>query len=546
MNQNESSHPESIVDPSLAKLTYWLTMRRLFSVVSGIFFAGASILSAAISEPVRIDTGLVSGVPGTSDEVRVFKGIPFAAPPVGDLRWREPRPPSHWEGVRKADEFSPVCMQQQRGPNPSGPPPSEDCLYLNVWTAAKSASERRPVIVWTYGGAFTGGAGSLAMYNGEALAKKGVVVVTYNYRLGIFGFLAHPELTSESGHNASGNYGMMDMASVLRWVQKNIASFGGDPKRVTIDGESAGSMLVSAMVGSPQGRGLFQRAIGQSGAWMGVNIGKMTTRTEAEENGQKIVEALGAKSIAELRAKPADELLKNGRGFFAIIVDGRYVPEDLSIIYENHKQNDVDVLVGSNRDEGTFFSRPGSGNAEQFSGTAKRRFNDMADAYLKIYPAGSDTQAGASQLSAFRDEFGWQMREWAQLQSQRGKAKAYLYYMTHVPPSPPGQPSRGATHTADLQYMFDNQPPNVTWTDIDKQLAETMSTYWVNFAATGNPNGKGLPEWPAYSEKKGAKNIVLGDTVMVGQGIDPAILAFYDSFYAKLKSGLGVGATGGQ
>ena len=508
---------------------------------------GASILSAAISDPVRIDTGLISGIAGTTDDVRVYKGIPYAAPPVGELRWREPRPPSHWEGVRKADEFSPVCMQQQRAPNPSAPAPSEDCLYVNVWTAAKSASERRPVIVWTYGGAFTSGAGSVPMYDGDALARKGAVVVTYNYRLGIFGFLAHPELTKESTHNASGNYALMDMATVLRWVQKNIANFGGDPKRVTIDGESAGSMLVSAMVGSPQGKGLFQRAIGQSGAWMGVNIGKMTTRAQAEENGQKLAQALGAASIAELRAKPAGDLLKNSRGPFGIIVDGWYLPEDLSIIYENHKQNDVDVLVGSNRDEGTFFARPGSGNAEQFTGTAKQRFNDMAEAYLKLYPAGTDTEAGASQLASFRDEFGWQMREWAQLQSERGKAKAYLYYFTHVPPTAPGQPSRGATHTADLAYMFHNQPPNVTWTDVDKKLADTMSSYWLNFAATGNPNGKGLPQWPTYSPKKGARNIVLGDTVEVGQGIDQPILAFYDSYYAKIRSGLApVAATGGQ
>jgi para-nitrobenzyl esterase len=522
-------------------------MRRLFPLVFGTLLAGASFLSAAISDPVRTDSGLVSGVPGSTDEVRVYKGIPFAAPPVGDLRWREPRPPSHWDGVRKADAFSPACMQQQRfAAAASGPAPSEDCLYVNVWTAAKSASERRPVIVWTYGGAFTGGAGSLAMYDGDALARKGAVVVTYNYRLGIFGFLAHPELTKESGHNSSGNYALMDMAAVLRWVQKNIANFGGDPKRVTIDGESAGSMLVSAMVASPQGKGLFQRAIGQSGGWMGISIGKMTTRAQAEENGEKMAQALGAPTLAELRAKPTDELLKNARGGFAIIVDGWYVPEDLSITYENHKQNDVDLLVGSNHDEGTFFSRPGSVNAEQFSGTAKRRFSDQADAYLKLYPAGSDTEAATSQLAAFRDEMGWHMREWAQLQSERGKAKAYLYYFTHVPPTAPGQPSRGATHTADLAYMFENQPPNVMWTDIDKNLAETMSTYWVNFAATGNPNGKGLPEWPAYNQKKGAKNIVLGDTVMVGQGIDPGMLAFYDSYYAKLRSGLAPGATGGQ
>jgi para-nitrobenzyl esterase len=512
-------------------------MRSLFRPVFGTILVGASILSAAITDPVRVDSGLVSGTPGSSDDVRVYKGIPFAAPPVGDLRWRAPQLPAHWEGVRKADQFSPVCMQQTRGPAAaSGPAPSEDCLYLNVWTAAKSASERRPVIVWTYGGAFTCGAGSVPMYNGEALAKKGVVVVTYNYRLGVFGFFATPELTKESGHNASGNYAMMDMATVLRWVQKNVANFGGDPKRVTIDGESAGAMLVSAMVGSPEGKGLFQRAIAQSGAWMGISINHMTTLAQAEEAGQKFAQAEGVASLAELRAKPADELLKNSHGPFGIVVDGWLVPEDLSLTYAHHKENDVDILVGSNRDEGTFFSR-GPTSAEQFSGTAKKRFTAMADAYLKLYPASSDAEAGTSQLASFRDEMGWHMRTWARLQSMRGKGKAYLYYFTHVPPSAPGQPSRGATHTADLAYMFDNPPANATWTDTDRQLAETMSSYWVNFAVTGDPNGKGLPEWPAFKKKTGDKTMVLGDTVMAGPGIDPPMLTFYDSYYAKLGSG---------
>jgi len=220
---------------------------------------------AGIPDPVRLDTGSVSGVDLKDSTVRVFKGIPYAAPPVGDLRWRAPQPAAKWDGVRKGDQFGPACSSGGTGRGGKGPPAQiEDCLYLNVWTSAKSASDRLPVIVWTYGGGFTSGSGSEPRYDGEALAKKGAVVVTYNYRLGTFGFFAHPELTKESGHNASGNYGMMDMAAALRWVQKNITAFGGDPRRVTIDGESAGAGLVAAMVGSPEGKGLFQRAIAQS------------------------------------------------------------------------------------------------------------------------------------------------------------------------------------------------------------------------------------------------------------------------------------------
>lgn len=304
--------------------------------------AGASILSAAIPEPVKIDSGLITGTTTTSDEVRVFKGIPLAAPPVGDLRWKAPQPPAKWEGVRKADQFGPTCL-----PNRGG---SEDCLYINVWTGAKAASERRPVIVWTYGGGFSGGSGSEPRYDGEMLARKGAVVVTYNYRLGVFGFLAHPDLAKESSHHTSGNYAMMDMQAALRWVQKNIESFGGDPQRVTIDGESAGAIMVAAMVGSPEGKGLFKRAAAQSGAWMGTSIARMTTREQAEAAGVKLAQSLSAGSIVELRTKSADDLVK-ARGNVSIVVDGWFVPEDLSATFAKAQENDVDLLVGSNHDE---------------------------------------------------------------------------------------------------------------------------------------------------------------------------------------------------
>jgi para-nitrobenzyl esterase len=503
---------------------------------------------AGIADPVRLDTGSVSGV-DLKEGVRVFKGIPFAAPPVGELRWRAPQPAAKWEGVRKGDQFGPTCSSGAAGrgggggkgggkgaPNPgpakAGPPPqaaSEDCLYINVWTPAKSASERLPVIVWTYGGGFTGGSGSEPRYDGEALAGKGAVVVTYNYRLGTFGFFAHPELTKESGHNASGNYGMLDMAASLRWVQKNITAFGGDPRRVTIAGESAGAGLVAAMTGSPEGKGLFHRSIAQSSAWMGIGIAKMRTLAQSEEAGKK---AAGTHTLAELRAMSTPEVAQNLTGVQAgFVVDGWLIPEDLSITFAKGKQNDVDVLVGSNRDEGTFLGG-GPATAEAAKTRARQTYDDLADDFLQLYPAGSDAEAVASGLARTRDEMGWAMRTWAELTVKRGK-KAYLYYFTHVPP---GGGNRGATHTAELPYMFNNPPANGSWTDTDKKLADMMSSYWVNFAATGDPNTKGLPTWSPYNAKNNdAKAMVFGDTVEFGPHIDAPRLAFFDKYYAIFK-----------
>jgi para-nitrobenzyl esterase len=526
-------------------------MNRPFSllVLGGIL---ATVALAAVSDPVHVDTGSVAGIAGKDPSVRIYKGIPFATPPVGDLRWRAPQPAAKWEGVRMADQFGPTCAagtggggggrggrggqgkggapkanpDQAKAAPPAGPMSSEDCLYLNVWTGAKSASDRLPVIVWNYGGGFTGGSGSIPGYDGEALAKRGAVVVTYNYRLGVFGFFAHPELTAESAHKASGNYGMMDLVATLKWVQKNIAAFGGDPKRVTIDGESAGAILVSAMVGSPEGKGLFVRAAAQSGAWMGLAIGKMTTLEQAETAGKT---AAGTNSIAELRAMSTQDIGQNLRGVRAgIIVDGWMVPQDESITYAKGKQNDVDVLVGSNHDEGTFF---GGGNvtAEAAKSNAQKTYGDLANEFLQLYPAGSDAEAAASGLARTRDEVGWHMRTWAELQTKKGR-KAYVYYFVHVPP---GFGARGATHTAELPYMFGNPPANGSWTSSDTELSSIMTAYWVNFAATGDPNGKGLPTWTAYNAKKNdAQAMVFGDTAKFGPQIDAPRLAFFDKFYA--------------
>ncbi len=289
-------------------------MKKALLTASVLFVATAA--SAAVTEPVKTDAGLVAGVAGNNPDVRVFKGIPFAAPPVGPLRWKAPQPAAKWDGVRKAEAFGPRCMQGGGGGGrgregaPPPPPTSEDCLYVNIWTAAPSASAKLPVMVWSYGGAFTGGAGSLPGYDGEALAKKGVVFVTYNYRLGPFGFYAHPELTKESGRKASGNYGVMDLAAALKWVQANIAAFGGDPGRVTLVGESAGAALESVLAGSKEGRGLYHRIIAQSASWSGVRMEKMMTLAEAEQAGRDAALKIGADTLAGLRAKPADEIMK--------------------------------------------------------------------------------------------------------------------------------------------------------------------------------------------------------------------------------------------
>ena len=496
----------------------------------------AALPLCAIDDPVRVENGLLSGAAGANPEVRVYKGVPFAAPPVGDLRWKAPKAAAAWQGVRSAREFSAICEQTPyprasiyyRDPEPM----SEDCLYLNIWTPAKSSKDSRPVMVWIHGGGLTRGSGSVPFYDGEALAKKGVVLVTVNYRLGVFGFLAHPELTRESDRNASGNYALLDQIAALEWVRKNISAFGGDPKRVTIFGESAGSWSVNYLMATPLARGLFQRVIGESGG----AFAAMKTLSEVEETGRKFAASLGAESIAALRAKPAGDVLKASQAAsFPPNVDGWLLPEDVYTIFAKGKQIDVPLMAGSNADEGKSLAPwPASGTAASFAEQARTRFGDKAEEFLKLYPAASNEEAGASHYASFRDfSFGWQMRTWVRMQEKTGRAKAYLYYFDRVPPGPDSG-RYGAFHAAEIAYAFGNLLPPRPWEDADRKLADAMSSYWVNFAATGDPNGKGLPKWPAYRESSDI-GLELGDHIAPVPGLHKAQLDFLDEYFAAQR-----------
>jgi para-nitrobenzyl esterase len=498
-------------------------------------FAASLALSFSLfaADTVRIDSGQISGATGTNPQVRVYKGIPYAAPPVGDRRWKAPQSPASWTGIRDAKEFAPSCIQTaypQTSPYyaPLGPI-NEDCLYLNVWTAAASPKERRPVMVWIHGGGYTKGMGSTATYNGENFAKKGVVLVTINYRLGIFGFLAHPELTKESDVRSSGNYGLLDMIAALQWVQRNIAAFGGDPKRVTIFGESAGSSAVNFLMASPLAKGLFHRVIGESGA----NFGRHVTLAEGERSGAK----LG--TLAQLRAKSSDELLAT-QGSFRPVVDGWFLPEDVSAIFAHGKQSDVPLIAGYNHDETRVLS-PWPANATQatFLDQVHKRYGALADEFLKLYPAGSEEQAKEAHYESSRDAgMGWEMRTWVRAQGKSGKAPAYLYYFTRIPPSPMSDRLR-AYHAAEIQYVFGNLRAGRSWEDKDRAVSDAMSSYWVNFATTGNPNGKGLAKWPGYDAKSDPL-MEFGDKIEVQHNINKAGLDFFDRFVTAQA-----GASGG-
>jgi carboxylesterase type B len=475
-----------------------MDIRSVVLVAVAIAMTGGTVpLLAAINEPVPTEAGLVTGVPDRDSSITVYKGVPFAAPPVGELRWRAPQPPLPWQGVRKAEQFGSGCLQVQ--PQRDVSSGSEDCLFLNVWTGAAASTERRPVFVWIYGGRFTSGAGSDPLFDGEGLARKGLVAVTMNYRLGVMGFLATPELSQESGHNASGNYGVLDQIACLQWVKKNIAAFGGDPERVTIAGQSAGGASVLLLMSSPLAKGLYHRAIAESRA-----RSLRATMQNAERAGVKYAEAHGAHSLKELRALSWDQLKDGNNGndpeeggpLFRPVVDGWVAPLNYRQYYINGLPGNVPVLAGNNLDESGAQPQPNA-KLEQYLSAARQKYGSMADEYLKLYPAASDAAASVAQNAAARDDSRAATFLLTTQGKQAAQGKVFTYFWTHAPPGP-DRARRGAYHESEINYIFNNlYATNRPWADDDRKIADTMSSYWANFATTGNPNGQGLPAWPA-------------------------------------------------
>jgi para-nitrobenzyl esterase len=475
-----------------------------------LFLAAATLLPATVPDTVTVDTGRVKGV--ANNGVTAFKGIPFAAPPVGPLRWKGPQPVSAWGGVRKAEKFGPRCMQgdiyhdmvfRDNGP-------SEDCLYLNVWTAAPSVDARLPVMVWVYGGGFAAGGASEPRQDGENLAKKGVVVVSMNYRLGVFGFFAYAGLANESDHGSAGNYGLLDQVAGLQWVRNNIAGFGGDPGKVTIFGESAGSFSVSALMASPLAQGLFHRAIGESGAFFSTALA-LRPLSESEAADARFAESVGAHSLADLRAMPTARLLAAARKEddirFTPIVDGYFLPRTVREIFESGKQSHVPLMAGWNRDEASYRIVLGKDapTAANLAAYARKHVPEQADEFLKLYPASTDEQAKRSAQDLAGDQFiAFGVWKWLEMHGATGGSPLFRYEFDDAPPVPAkgDEAPRGAYHSAEIEFVFGTLAHHrLPWRPEDKALSDLMSTYWSNFAKSGDPNAAGLPEWPVYNSQ---------------------------------------------
>jgi para-nitrobenzyl esterase len=493
--------------------------------------------SVELKDPIKIDTGLISGT--TVGDVHVYKGIPFAAPPVGDLRWKPPQPAASWQGVKDCTKFGPAPMGYYSSIFPAySKPPSEDCLYLNVWTPAKMTGDKLPVMVWFTGGYFRFGEGSDPKYDGEKLARHGVVVITINYRLGPLGFLAHPLLSKEDAHNSSGNYGILDQIAALQWVQKNIAAFGGDPNRVTIFGESAGATSVICLMVSPLSKGLFQRAISESmyesSAWSDIRENKYGVPAR-EKMGEQLAKDLGcdtaADAIACMRAKSAQEVMDKGRppadisvpGYnYEPCVDGWVIPDIPLNLFEAGKQQNVPLLIGTNADEWALFHLLYKPTLDSYKKYVNSTFGDKAQQVLTMYPASNDTEAAAADLRVITlYTFTCPAKAYADAMNNV-KSPVYFYQFSRVPL---GAKALGAFHGIEINYVFGSFVPfasplkaDAYFNDADRTLSDTMMSYWAHFAATGDPNQAGLTQWPVYDAKSG-QYLDLGDTIQVKSGL---------------------------
>lgn len=495
-------------------------MRKIVPEVRGALFGVALALSvpcgmAADARPtVQVATGELSGIHDAKAGLDEFKGIPYAAPPVGALRWKPPQSAAAWAGMREADHFGPRCMQRALFSDMvfRSDGMSEDCLYLNVWAPAHRAAGKLPVLVYFYGGGFVAGDGSEPRYDGASLAQHGIVTVTVNYRLGVFGFLALPALAAESPQHAAGNYGLLDQVAALRWVQHNIAAFGGDPARVTIAGESAGSMAVSALMASPLSKTLIHGAIGESGAVLG-NL-KPPSLARGEQRGEAYLKRLGVDSLAALRELDAKTLLAAvaapGVPDFGPVVDGDFLPRSPEAIYAAGEQAQVPLLVGSNSQEDSYADLLGKAapTPANYRAALQKRFGAQADAALRVYPGATAAQARASGTALAGDQFiAFSTWRWMDAQYRSG-APTYYYWFDRARPAPrdgsaPAQ--AGAVHSGEIEYALGNLAGNhvYAWTPADEQVSHVMEGYFAQFIKTGNPNGAGLPHWPAVAAQDG-------------------------------------------
>jgi para-nitrobenzyl esterase len=538
----------------MRRLLKWLGVLMLVLVVATgalwFFLFRAPSPGVPAAGTVQLSTGPVRGL--EEGGVTVFRGIPYAAPPVGELRWRAPQPVGAWSEPREAFQFSKACPQDG-SPVPGAPPEltAEDCLYLNVWTPTVRGEQPLPVIMWVHGGSNVNGSASAPAYGGANLARRGVVVISPNYRLGVLGFLAHPELTAESGNGASGNYGMMDIVSALQWAKANAPAFGGDPANVTVMSQSAGAWNMSQLQVSPLAQGLYRRVIAMSGGNFGptdTGQGGASLAT-AEAEGAKFAARLGASSLAELRAVPVERILAdqvkhfwtaaNGSNIRGL-VDGYVVPDDPWTLHAAGEAHPADLLTGYTSAEGINWA-PEPITARAFKAKLAKEYQPLSADFLAMYPADTDAEATRSnQRLEGERAFKWQVATWAREHAQAGKGRVWFYRFSHTTGIGPFR-SLGPGHGAELGHVFDFPKRGLRYgtqwpwnARRDIRLIDIMQSYWINFARTGNPNGPGLPKWPDFHQE--ARSVELRSPVRAISWPDAAEHRLMDRYINKLKA----------